>query len=182
MGRVPDTPCSDCGRLLWRGGKSMPTPTCRDCRAARPERGFPPPVRTEGMATVLCCGNCGEPFERLGIRHHAVNYCSPACRAEVRKRSNRRWSQRRESRLRSAWVEAVDRMDVAKRDGWRCHICDGRVDGGLAWPHPLSASIDHLVPIAAGGSHSMANVALAHLRCNISKGTKPAGEQLRLIG
>lgn len=34
---------------------------------------------------------------------------------------------------------------------------------------PLSASIDHIVPIAKGGSHTRENVQIAHLFCNIEK-------------
>jgi 5-methylcytosine-specific restriction endonuclease McrA len=41
--------------------------------------------------------------------------------------------------------------------------------------------VDHLVPIAAGGSHTWDNVAVAHWDCNQSRGhTGPA--QLRLVG
>lgn len=31
----PDTPCTDCGKLLYRGPGSLPNPTCRDCRRSR---------------------------------------------------------------------------------------------------------------------------------------------------
>jgi hypothetical protein len=34
---------------------------------------------------------------------------------------------------------------------------------------PLSASIDHIVPVAAGGTHTRANVQIAHLFCNQHK-------------
>ena len=45
----------------------------------------------------------------------------------------------------------------------------------------LGATVDHLVPIAAGGLHTWDNVALAHRRCNLKRGA--AGiVQLRLVG
>jgi len=45
----------------------------------------------------------------------------------------------------------------------------------------MSASLDHILPFAAGGAHLKANVQCSHLRCNIRKRTGGGG-QLRLIG
>jgi 5-methylcytosine-specific restriction endonuclease McrA len=59
---------------------------------------------------------------------------------------------------------------VVERDLGVCQIC-GDPMGTEVWPHPLSPSLDHVVPLAAGGSHTLANVQLAHLGCNLQKGT-----------
>lgn len=61
---------------------------------------------------------------------------------------------------------------VALRDGGDCSICDLPVDLTLKRPNLLSPSIDHVVPRARGGLDVPGNVALAHLFCNISKGTR----------
>lgn len=70
---------------------------------------------------------------------------------------------------------------VGERDGWRCHICgrtvEQRAGGAKA---PKGATVDHLIPIADGGTHTWENVALAHRRCNVSRGAKGSA-QLRLI-
>ena len=51
-----------------------------------------------------------------------------------------------------------------------CGICGRPVDFSLKYPHPLSACIDHIVPIAKGGHPSdMANLQLAHWCCNRQK-------------
>ena len=51
-----------------------------------------------------------------------------------------------------------------------CGICGKPVDFSLKYPHPLSACIDHIVPIAKGGHPSdMANLQLAHWCCNRQK-------------
>lgn len=42
----------------------------------------------------------------------------------------------------------------------------------LVYPNPLSASLDHVVPLAWGGEHTAANVQLAHLKCNVAKGAR----------
>jgi len=63
----------------------------------------------------------------------------------------------------------VSRARIAERDGWTCHLCGERVLKVKA-PHPLSPSLDHVVPLAHGGAHEPGNVALAHLRCNVLRG------------
>lgn len=55
----------------------------------------------------------------------------------------------------------------SKVDG--CALCGEAVDRSLEWPHPLSKSVDHIVPISKGGTDDIENLQLAHLRCNISK-------------
>lgn len=46
----------------------------------------------------------------------------------------------------------------------------------------MRPSIDHIVPLSQGGTHELANVQLAHYRCNLSKNNRGSGEQLLLIG
>lgn len=58
---------------------------------------------------------------------------------------------------------------VYDRDGWTCGLCRLPVDPGLAWPHPMSASVDHILPLSRGGSHTLANAQCAHLSCNSRK-------------
>ena len=51
-----------------------------------------------------------------------------------------------------------------------CGICGKPVDFSLKYPHPLSACIDHIVPIAKGGHPSdIENLQLAHWCCNRQK-------------
>jgi 5-methylcytosine-specific restriction endonuclease McrA len=66
----------------------------------------------------------------------------------------------------------VSKLVVFERDEWHCQICRSEVDPALAFPHPQSASLDHKVPITKGGSHTYANVQLAHLACNQAKGNR----------
>lgn len=54
-----------------------------------------------------------------------------------------------------------------------CGICGKEVDFRLKYPHPMSACIDHIIPIAKGGHPSdISNMQLAHLCCNRSKSDK----------
>jgi 5-methylcytosine-specific restriction endonuclease McrA len=42
----------------------------------------------------------------------------------------------------------------------------------LTGPDPLSASLDHIKPLALLGGHDEDNLQLAHLGCNARKGAK----------
>ena len=54
-----------------------------------------------------------------------------------------------------------------------CGICGKPVDFSQRYPHPLSACIDHIVPVAKGGHPSdIENMQLAHWTCNRSKADK----------
>lgn len=76
--------------------------------------------------------------------------------------------------MRGAAVEFVDWRLVAERDEWECHLCGDGIDSWRSFPDRLSASIDHVIPIARGGPHAYDNVRLAHLGCNAAKGAKCA--------
>lgn len=57
-----------------------------------------------------------------------------------------------------------------------CGICGKQVDFGLRYPHPLSACIDHIIPVARGGHPSdRDNMQLAHWACNRAKSDKLMG-------
>jgi 5-methylcytosine-specific restriction endonuclease McrA len=89
---------------------------------------------------------------------------------------------RRRALKRAAAVgEPVVFAVVAERDRWRCGLCGKRVRADKVWPHPLSPSLDHIVPLSRGGTHEPVNVQLAHLVCNTAKGNRGA-QQLPMFG
>lgn len=59
-----------------------------------------------------------------------------------------------------------------------CGICGRPVDKKRKYPDPLSACVDHIIPIARGGHPSaIENLQLAHWKCNREKSDKlQAGE------
>ncbi|WP_251151192.1 HNH endonuclease signature motif containing protein [Cellulosimicrobium sp. Marseille-Q4280] len=71
-------------------------------------------------------------------------------------------------------VVLFDPWSVFERDDWVCGICGGEVDRELEWPSEGCATLDHRVPIARGGQHTPENTQLAHWRCNLAKGDRPA--------
>lgn len=89
---------------------------------------------------------------------------------------------RRRIRLKQArTAEAFAPLDVHTRDQWICQLCRLPIDPKAVWPDPMSASVDHIVPLSRGGEHSMINVQSAHLGCNSSKGDRIEDDQLKLI-
>lgn len=80
-------------------------------------------------------------------------------------------------------IEPISEKVVFMRDGWICQICTKRVDKRFKYPNPKCASLDHIIPLSKGGSHTYANIQLAHFGCNMSKHdrTLPQGEQMRLF-
>lgn len=67
--------------------------------------------------------------------------------------------------------EANKRIVLATQDV--CGICGRPVDKTLKSPHPLSAVVDHIIPVAKGGHPSdISNLQLAHRQCNAQKSDK----------
>jgi 5-methylcytosine-specific restriction endonuclease McrA len=121
------------------------------------------------------CARCGSPFLTLGNGPSLAAYCSEQCSvADSRARYR--------ARKRSAFVERVYRHRILERDRWTCQLCGVEVDKEATVPHPLAAVLDHVVPLARGGTHSQANVQCAHFLCNSRKSDGILDpEQLRLI-
>jgi 5-methylcytosine-specific restriction endonuclease McrA len=90
-------------------------------------------------------------------------------------------ARRRAAKL-NAITERFDRREVFDRDRWCCGICGLKVDDKLTFPHPRSATIDHVIPLSHGGDHTRANTRPAHLYCNVSRSNRGGPEQLALLG
>jgi 5-methylcytosine-specific restriction endonuclease McrA len=63
----------------------------------------------------------------------------------------------------------IDRWVVFENAGWMCCICKGPVEEALRHPHPMAATLEHLIPLSKGGTHTWDNVGLAHAKCNFDK-------------
>lgn len=58
-----------------------------------------------------------------------------------------------------------------------CGICGKPVDFTLKYPHPMSATIDHIIPVNGPGGlrghpSDLSNLQLAHFSCNRQKSDK----------
>lgn len=178
---------------------------CRTCAAAFPfERRLGSPGRLPRFCSDDCrkerfkrrdieigCATCGQSFRprylSAGDPPSYGKYCSVACRPQCqsvfagRKESKKALAHRHRAIRRGAGAERFRPIEIFERDGWRCGLCGHRVDRRLRFPDKMSASIDHIIPISQGGSHTRANCQCAHWLCNSRKTSGPGG-QLRLFG
>ena len=120
------------------------------------------------------CAHCGKWYIAEDYSASA-RYCSLRCARSVAKHRYR-------ARKKSAYVADVWAVQIFVRDRWRCQLCGRAVRRDVSAPHPKAAVLDHIIPLAVGGTHEPANVQLAHFLCNSRKGARPVGEQLLLIG
>lgn len=154
--------CIWCGQLyiIRSTGK-----TPRHCLALS-RRGTPTAKGYKPVqAATIACRGCGEPFESPGW----VRLCE-RCRREHRRTDKDRYKARRRMRLGVVRIERVVRRQVFERDGWRCWICRCPVRRDVAVPDPFAPTLDHVVPLVAGGEHSYANIRCAHFLCNSVRG------------
>ncbi|PZE66907.1 hypothetical protein DEI83_06245 [Curtobacterium sp. MCBD17_021] len=96
---------------------------------------------------------------------------SPSSQWGPRRRAN--WKKRHANKRGSTHSETIYEVSIYDRDGWTCGICGLPVDRTLAWPDPMSASLDHRQPLSQGGTHTRDNVQCSHFACNAKKGAKP---------
>lgn len=86
----------------------------------------------------------------------------------------------RRARIANGQYErGVTVLALRKRDGDLCHYCQqetviGRFPKGER-PDNM-ATLEHLLPISRGGSHTFANCVVACWRCNITKGNRTVEE------
>ena len=107
-------------------------------------------------------------FFRLYAAEHGITY-----QHHRYPEQRRTAAMQRKADIRGASTsEPVSPRRVFERDGWRCALCHEPISQTLRFPDPLSASVDHIVPVSVGGAHSPDNVQAAHLGCNARKGNR----------
>ncbi|MFF9118263.1 HNH endonuclease [Streptomyces massasporeus] len=121
-----------------------------------------------------CCPMCATWFVTDNPLHQ---HCSSRCGKRAAK-------DRRRALEREAFVSPVSRTRIFERDRWTCQLCGKRVKRDAVVPDPMAPVLDHVLPLARGGTHEPANAQLAHYRCNSLKSDSVwgDGEQLALIG
>lgn len=66
--------------------------------------------------------------------------------------------------------DMIDRHDVFDFFNWICIICDQPIDKSVKYPDKMSPTLEHIIPLSKGGTHTWDNVAPSHLLCNDRKG------------
>jgi 5-methylcytosine-specific restriction endonuclease McrA len=126
------------------------------------------------------CIECDNTFISLNKKQTCSERCS-------KKRYNRRKELSRRKRLKQNgdidYSITIDKL--IRRDKGKCSICGSRIDkkdfieteegyfiAGDSYP-----SIDHILPVSKGGTHTWDNVQLAHRSCNTDKRDNETYEQ-----
>ena len=121
------------------------------------------------------CGCCGSSFSVSEGGQGPARYCSTECTDSVRRA---RW-QRASSGRRALYGkgENIDPIAVFVRDKWTCQLCGKRTPERLRGKMvPDAPELDHIIPLAMGGSHTWGNVQCACRECNGKKGATVQGQ------
>jgi len=114
------------------------------------------------------CIECGNIFIS---RHGRQKLCSAECK---NKHNNRIKEINRRHKLKeNGKIDySITLSKLIKRDKGICYICGGKVDLNVDINHDDYPSIDHVIPVSKGGTHTWDNVRLVHRKCNIIKSNK----------
>ena len=124
----------------------------------------------EGCARPMCSrGMCKMHYKRWARAHGMIN--SPSEDWRTPRRTALLIQRRAIVRGATGPADRFTVHDLIARDGNTCGICGEPIEG-TRYPHPMSASIDHIIPISLGGPHTLTNARATHLRCNIRRGNR----------
>ena len=124
------------------------------------------------------CLRCGKEF----IGKANMKYCSRIC---ARRQADSTSEHRRRMQAMSRVHDVISLEILYDRDNGKCWLCGGntdwtdktvRVDGAVI-VHDNYPSIDHVIPLKHGGTHTWDNVRLAHFRCNSLRGASMVVEK-----
>lgn len=126
------------------------------------------------------CKNCGGAFRPHKGRSEQP-FCSPGCYWEKRTGRPRPSSAARRS-IAAPLPNMTMRLRavIAAREGYRCWLCERKIDRRLKHPHPRSLSLDHYIPVTKGGSDDPNNLRPAHLICNVRRAAAPPTKSFQL--
>lgn len=130
--------------------RTIPVSECHICGA--------PDFRGEQIELhgVSICNECADTIMNLKYHKHSGQYLT--------------WENEeqrgRKAKRRSEWVSRARRNQLYERDGYRCRYCGGYQ--GL--------TLDHLLPVAQGGSHESENLVTCCKSCNSKKGARTPEE------
>ncbi|HQR42597.1 MAG TPA: HNH endonuclease signature motif containing protein, partial [Gemmatales bacterium] len=152
--------CYQCGEFFKTTNPSTAETCSRRCRVLY--------FKDSKLVSKVCLV-CGSAFQ-VGQYHAAfAKYCTRRCteRAanKLKEAYRTNWHRTRAAREKETEVERINPFVVFERDNWTCWLCNTACDREAAFPHPRSATMDHVVPVSKGGSHVLDNLRCAHNLC-----------------
>lgn len=184
---VPETTCAEPGCGLTIVSKTKPRTWCDVHRrlarlrsnAASLLRVVTTCTRSDCTAPVYALGVCRTHWRQTRRAQGLDRHSAPSDSWTPRRRAQ--WKKRHAIHRGSdpARAEIIYPEAIYARDQWTCQLCGEPVDKTLVFPNPMSPSLDHRVPIAAGGTHTRDNTQLSHFVCNARKGSRTTSDLLR---
>ena len=204
MARKKDTPCAECGVLIWRPTRNQPPPgeaMCRACRGNGRQQETAHGTRLMYRERGCRCDE-GRGWARVQMRAYVETVRaregitptqkarprqSPICPCSVcgdpvmgRVASDR--PMHNACRPEKYWANAIqisdrDRLAIYERDCWTCQLCGVAVDCTLdPIRDAMAATLDHIQPrsLTLFPDDSPENLRLAHRACNSARGNRVA--------
>ena len=105
-------------------------------------------------------------------------YCSDECSKRNMKRNQviAKTKRMTKARQNGQFDADIDIYKLIERDGEQCYLCGDTVHFNVHYNDPKYPTIEHILAIANGGTHSWDNVKVACRDCNNHKGTKTLKE------
>lgn len=60
----------------------------------------------------------------------------------------------------------IDPLVLFEKCGWVCFVCKEKIDKQVRFPNSMAATIEHIIPLKDGGTHTWDNVSVSHAICN----------------
>jgi 5-methylcytosine-specific restriction endonuclease McrA len=86
----------------------------------------------------------------------------------AKKRPVRYYSAKR--RAVYAKGDQINHLLLFELHNWKCYVCREPINRRLRMPNYFAATVEHIVPLCKGGTHTWDNVVPAHAKCNFDKG------------
>jgi 5-methylcytosine-specific restriction endonuclease McrA len=131
------------------------------------------------------CAQCDKSFDLIingmvqSIANKTIKYfkpfCSVNCRTIYSYDTRIESSRRRRARQRTNAIEIIRPLVIFERDNYKCWICGCNVvvlRNKANCKTPKAATIDHVIPLAKGGTHTIDNIKTACRQCNSIKSDK----------
>ena len=166
---LPDKRCEQCGEVTPRTQYGRPLKYCSNkCMSKHryemaKESG--PRCSVEGCEKPRTGrGLCGSHYSAVWRAENPDKHSAKNLRYRAQKRHD--------------GAESFSRLEVLELSSWECHLCGDPIDPECEYPSPLYGTVDHVVPLSKGGTHTLCNVKAAHHICN---STKRDNEDFKLV-
>lgn len=160
---LPDNICPHCGNTTPRTSAGRPLKYCSNkCSSAfsyEKAKASADPCSVEGCEKPgVAKGMCGGHYSAVWRAANPDKHTAKNLRYRAQKRHE--------------GAESFSRVEVMELSNWTCHICGGEIDRDCEYPNTLYGTVDHVVPLSKGGTHTIDNVKAAHHVCNSTKRDK----------